>query len=197
MSLIHAFDLGNVLLFVDETLFFRRVQPHCRSDTELTGLFPEYYERFRVDRGDDFDALYEQLVRDVELDMTSAQFRLAWNDIFTPNPPMLDFVGRTPHPRVLLSNTNEPHVAWIRERYPDIFPLFDHCVLSNEVGMHKPDVEIYRHVESLTGQPPEQHLFIDDSPQHVAGARKAGWHAVQFRDFDDCRRQLAALGIPT
>jgi len=197
MSLIHVFDLGNVLLFVDEALFFERVQPHCRADAQLIQVFPEYYERFRIDRGGNFGALHQQLVRDVGLDMSLDDFRLAWNDIFTPNPPMLDFARHSPHPRLLLSNTNEPHVIWIREKYPDIFPLFDHCVLSNEVGMHKPDLEIYRHVESVTEQPPERHLFIDDSPRHVGAARSAGWHAVEFRGFEDCRRQLESLGIAT
>ena len=67
-------------------------------------------------------------------------------------------------------------------------------VFSHEVGVRKPDRPIFRHVESLSGRPAEEHVFVDDLPEHVAGARAAGWQAIQFRGVEDCRRRLAALG---
>ena len=106
--------------------------------------------------------------------MDFATFRLAYDDIFTANPPMVEFVRTLPRPWVLLSNTCETHVAWIRDRFPDVFPLFDQCVLSNEVGLLKPDLAIYRHVEGLTGRAPEAHLFFDDRADNVQAAQEAG-----------------------
>jgi HAD superfamily hydrolase (TIGR01509 family) len=193
MALIRVFDLGNVLLFVKNALFFERVRPRCRPGCRLEEAFPEYYDRARIDRGGDFEALHEELVRDLGLKMDCDELREAWNDIFAPNPPMLEVVRESPRPRYLLSNTNAPHVEWIRERYPDIFPLFDGCVLSNEVGVRKPDAAIYRHVESLSGQPAERHVFIDDIPEFVAGARAVGWQAIQFQGVEDCLKRLAAM----
>jgi len=193
MALIRVFDLGNVLLFVKNALFFERVRPRCRPGCRLDETFPEYYDRARIDRGGDFEALHEELVRDLGLNMDCRELRDAWNDIFAPNPPMLEVVRESPRPRYLLSNTNAPHVEWIRERYPEIFPLFDGCVLSNEVGVRKPDAAIYRHVESLSGEPAERHVFIDDIPEFVAGARAVGWQAIQFQGAEDCLKRLAAL----
>jgi len=193
MPLIRVFDLGNVLLLFNEALFFERVRQRCRFGSRLEETFPEYHDRARLDRGGDFETLYEELVRDFGLNMTHEEFRDAWNDIFMPNPPMLQVVRESPRPRYLLSNTNAPHVQWIRERYPDVFPLFDGCVLSNEVGVRKPEPQIYRFVESLSKAPAHDHVFIDDVPEFVAGARAVGWRAIQFTGVDDCVKRLAAL----
>ena len=193
MPLIRVFDLGNVLLFVNEALFFERVRPRCRPGCRLEETFPEYYDRARIDRDGDFEALHDELVRDLGLSMDCGELREAWNDIFTPNPPMLEVVRASPRPRYLLSNTNAPHVEWIRESYPDIFPLFDGCVLSNEVGVRKPDPAAYRHVESLSGEPAKRHVFIDDVPEFVAGAQAVGWQAIHFQGVEDCLKQLAEL----
>jgi putative hydrolase of the HAD superfamily len=193
MAFIHVLDLGNVLLFVHQEWFFESLCARVDLGTPIERLFAEHFERERVDRGGDFDAVHSALVREGGLKMSTEEFRLAWNDMFTPNPPMLELVPGLPRPRFLLSNTNEPHVSWIRERYPEVFPLFDHCVFSNDVGMRKPDLAIFRHVEGLTGRPPAEHVFIDDLDRHVRGARSAGWRAIHFEGVEDCRRRLAAL----
>ena len=54
------------------------------------------------------------------------------------------------------------------------FDLFEVAYLSNEMGMRKPDVEIFDFVIDQNKLNPEQSLFIDDSPQHLVGAKKAG-----------------------
>ena len=192
-SLVQVFDLGNVLVFVHEDRFFRRLREACLPAAPVAQIFREEFERAGVDRGGDFDSLHPLLVREAGLTMSLQDLRLAWNDIFTPNPPMIEFARQAPRPRLLLSNTNGPHVAWFRERYPELLALFDHCIFSNEVGVRKPDLAIFRHAESLSGRPAGEHVLIDDMPQHVAGARAAGWHAVQFRGFEECRRRLTAL----
>ncbi len=193
MPLIHVFDLGNVLLFVNSYIFFDRLRARCRPCADLEQRFNEHYERSRLDRGGNFTALYQEVVRDLGLDMDLAEFTYIWNDIFAPNPPMLEVVKRIPQPRYLLSNTNAPHVEWIRERYPDIFPLFDHCVFSHEAECRKPDPAIYHRLESLTGRLPEEHIFVDDIPDFVSGARAIGWHAIQFVGVEDYLQRLAAL----
>ncbi len=193
MPLIHLFDLGNVLLFVNSHIFFDRLRARCRPCANLEARFNELYERSLLDRGGDFDTLYETVVRDLGLKMDLAEFTYIWNDIFEPNPPMLEIVKQTPRPRYLLSNTNAPHVAWIRARYPDIFPLFDHCVFSHEVGARKPDPAIYHHLETITGRPPQEHVFTDDIPDFIIAAQSLGWHAIQFLGVEDYLKQLAVL----
>jgi len=193
MPLVHVFDLGNVLVAFDERLVYQRLRQRCRPGARVEAVFDAHLEAAGVDIGGDFDRLHPLLVRDLGLSMTLEELRLAWNDIFSPMPEMLEVVRESPRPRYLLSTTNAPHVVWLRQHFSYVFALFDHCFLTCEIGLRKPDPALFRHVESVTGHPPERHLLIDDMPQNVAGARAAGWQAIRFVGVEDCRQRLAAL----
>ncbi|MCM1483057.1 MAG: YjjG family noncanonical pyrimidine nucleotidase [Muribaculaceae bacterium] len=59
-------------------------------------------------------------------------------------------------------------------------PYIDIVVLSDDIGINKPDTRLYRHAMAISGQPtPEAHMMIGDNPDtDIAGAIAAGWHAV-------------------
>jgi putative hydrolase of the HAD superfamily len=90
----------------------------------------------------------------------------------------------------LLSNTNEIHYnaySKILERQlgkTSLSNFFDKQYLSHELGMQKPDTEIFRLVIEENGLLPDETLFIDDSPQHIEGARKAGLKTHWLKDND-------------
>jgi putative hydrolase of the HAD superfamily len=74
----------------------------------------------------------------------------------------------------LLSN------SWGCEEYPraDFPGLFDTVVLSGEVGMRKPEEEIFLHAAQALGLPPAGCVFLDDMPANVAAARACGMTGV-------------------
>lgn len=79
----------------------------------------------------------------------------------------------------LLSNTNEIHIPkalmeWRKITDIDFYSCFDHVFLSHEMGLRKPDKEIFSRVCEEQNIQPENALFIDDSPQHIIGASKVG-----------------------
>ena len=47
--------------------------------------------------------------------------------------------------------------------------------------MRKPESRIFHHVLEEEGFDPSETLFIDDSPQHIEGARKVGLHTYHLR----------------
>ncbi len=193
--MVCVFDLGNVLVFHYQERFFSTLAAACRDGAPAKDLFSAAFRREDVGRGGDLGRVYTELVEAAGLRLSREEFRVAFCDIFEANPPMVEFVARLSRPRVLLSNTNEAHVTWIAQRFPDVFPLFDRLVFSNEVRLAKPEPAIYRHVEGLTKAPPEHLVFIDDVEDYVEGARARGWQGVVFAGVGDCRRQLAALGV--
>jgi len=190
-----VFDLGNVMIFHNEEPFFQQLAAVCRPGLPVEDLFRQAFDRADVGRGGDFESIHPFLVEAAELRMTADGFRLAWSDIFTANPPMVELVGALARPRVLLSNTHEPHVSWIKRRFPDVFPLFDHCFLSHEIGLAKPNPAFFRQVEQVTGVEPAGHVFTDDRADNVAVAQSLGWEAFQFVGTEDCRRRLGELGV--
>ena len=75
--------------------------------------------------------------------------------------------------------------------------LFDDIVVSAEVGMAKPEPEIFRLAADRLGLPPRACVFVDDWDQNVDAARDIGMAAVLHRADrgHDLRAQLAALGV--
>jgi putative hydrolase of the HAD superfamily len=95
---------------------------------------------------------------------------------------------------VLLSNTNSLHQKHGWNDYQFI-QYFDKLILSHEVKALKPEKEIYKAVEAFTGKPPEEHLFIDDIAEYAEAAKRAGWDAVQFKNYNQLYNDLRDRGI--
>ena len=57
---------------------------------------------------------------------------------------------------------------------------FDVYALSYELGACKPSPRIFERAAELTGLEPGDIFFVDDVAGHVAGARSAGFDAVQY-----------------
>jgi putative hydrolase of the HAD superfamily len=68
----------------------------------------------------------------------------------------------------------------IYERAP--MDLFDATVISGDVGLHKPQPEIYRLACERLGVEPDDAVFVDDLRENVAGAEAVGMTAVLHRD---------------
>jgi epoxide hydrolase-like predicted phosphatase len=75
--------------------------------------------------------------------------------------------------------------------------LFDAVVISGEVGLRKPEPEIYRLAAERLGLPPEECVFVDDLAPNVRGAAKVGMVGVHYVDHDRAVAELEELlGIP-
>jgi putative hydrolase of the HAD superfamily len=93
----------------------------------------------------------------------------------------------------LLSN------SWGCDEYPraDFPGLFDAVVLSGEVGMRKPEEEIFRHAARALGLAPEECVFIDDMKANVAAAQACGMTGVLHTETAATARALQdLLGVP-
>jgi putative hydrolase of the HAD superfamily len=78
---------------------------------------------------------------------------------------------------LVTNNVREGSATWRAMIAVD--DLFDAVVDSSDVGMRKPDPAIFLHTLALLGGiPPERAVFLDDVEGNVAGARRAGLHAI-------------------
>ncbi len=87
----------------------------------------------------------------------------------------------------LLSNTNTIHIQKflldiIEKKHglrkKDWEELFHTVYYSHELGMRKPDHEIYNEVIKRERINPSETIFIDDTIENVTAAIECGWHAV-------------------
>lgn len=75
----------------------------------------------------------------------------------------------------------------------DWLDMFDVVVISGEVGMRKPEREIFELTLDRMGLPAGECVFIDDMAHNVAAAAKAGLAGIVHRTFDETASELDAL----
>lgn len=91
----------------------------------------------------------------------------------------------------MLSNTNGIHIKacdhYFRQRFgiPGVSHLFDQTFYSFEMGMWKPEEEIYQEVLSQTGHAAKEILFIDDNESNISAAKKLGFGTILHDPNDD------------
>ena len=93
-----------------------------------------------------------------------------------------------------LSNTNTVQWHANYEAAP-VTEAFELRFLSFELGMVKPDREIFEEVAARLPVPPERVFFLDDNAANVTGAQASGFVARHVRGVDGTRRALASEGV--
>jgi putative hydrolase of the HAD superfamily len=94
------------------------------------------------------------------------------------------------YPIFLLSNTNAIHINEFKKQlgetdYAEFYNLFNKVYYSHEIGFRKPNANAFQLILKENNLKANEVLFIDDSPQHIEGARKLGINAHHLTDEED------------
>jgi len=181
------FDLGGVILNIDYLRTSKAFKElgHANFDdlytqASQTPLF-NLFETGKISEVNFFGQLAAELHSTCSLD----ELKNAWNAMLLGLPvermEKLNELNKT-HSIFLLSNTNETHVKAFQKiveqqyGYAQFLSTFHTTYYSNEIGMRKPDAEVFEFVLDQHNLKPEDTLFIDDSIQHIKGAQQCGLH---------------------
>jgi glucose-1-phosphatase len=186
------FDLGGVLLNIDYNLTEKAFREagitnfgEIYSQLQQTTVFDDF-ETGKISRAQ-FIAALQQVAEGTAI--TEQQVLDAWNAMLLDFPlRRLQILQqlRIHYDLILLSNTNEIHeeafnnILMTTHGLPNIGVMFDKVYLSHRVGMRKPNREIFERILEENSLKAEHTLFIDDSPQHIEGARSAGIRAIHL-----------------
>ncbi len=91
--------------------------------------------------------------------------------------------------------SNAPASARERLEERGIADVFDVVVISGCEGVMKPDPAIFELTLERVGVAAEEAIFVDDSWEHVAAARRVGLRAMRFRGLTPLRHQLRKQGV--
>jgi FMN phosphatase YigB (HAD superfamily) len=87
----------------------------------------------------------------------------------------------------LLSNTNAIHLPYYFNRIKKVYGthgythLFEKTYYSYELGLRKPNADIFQYVLSDTGINPKETMFIDDFIENIETARQLGFQTCHLK----------------
>jgi HAD superfamily hydrolase (TIGR01549 family) len=188
------FDLGNVLVHYDHRATCAGVAVLCQVDANaVASLLHEVGDDMGVGRLD-FDGFHRFMQARAGATADRNAFWLGFCAGLRRNDEALAYaVGLQQRAGVsvaVISNTNDGHVLWLDEHVPELRE-FDLVMMSNEVGLHKPDPEIFKLALELLAVEPRGALFIDDLAQNVAAAQTLGMAGIVHTDWADTRAKIA------
>lgn len=100
----------------------------------------------------------------------------------------------------ILSNTNYTHQVWferkIQEQYgwKSFSDCFEFIGYSHQINQRKPDEAAFKYLLEEFDLNPVETLFIDDTLEHVEGARKLGVLAVHYEEGENLREIVLPKG---
>lgn len=125
------------------------------------------------------------------------EIQTAWNAMLLgplPNTSLLPLFAEK-FSMALLSNTNALHWEIVRPQIDPFAGYFQKIFASHQIHLRKPNPEAFLHVINTLGWDPKETLFVDDSRQHVEGARKVGLHAFHLRNPSEFSTLCRELGL--
>ena len=121
------------------------------------------------------------------------EVRNAWNAMLLTLPKeRIELLKKLKQdfPIYLLSNTNSIHISEFRKKigekkYQEFYNLFDKVYYSHEIGFRKPNIEAFQLILDENNLNADEVLFIDDSPQHIEGAKNLGIKTYHLKDGEE------------
>lgn len=194
-----VFDLGNVLIPFD---YNKTIQNVNMIEPGLGSRFIEFYksnyyihkdfERGKISE----DEFLNIMLKVIDNKITKEEFRKYYSDIFSLNENVINLLPelKKKYKLYVLSNTDPIHQKYGWQKF-GFLKQFDGLILSHDAGAVKPEEEIYRRVERVSGFSGSELFYIDDIEEYVLAARSFGWNAVQFTDYNSLINDFKAGGI--
>lgn len=183
--MLYVFDLGNVIVDIDFGRVlgvwskYSGVPLATLSERFTQGALFKQHEKGMI-KDEDFA---HQLCNEMGIALSFEQFELGWQAIFVSLQhsviERMQQLRHEGHRVVILSNTNRLHRGYWSTHYPEVVTACDHLYLSYDLGMRKPDAEIFQYVLAQEYCLPGDVVFFDDSAENIATAATLGIKAIQ------------------
>ena len=193
------FDLGKVLVDFNFDTGVQALHAACSiSRGRLEEVLWDENWIHRYERGEVSTSEFHSYLCDTaDLKLDFESFCQTWSSVFLPgmivSESLLAALKRT-YPLILISNTNEVHIDFVRTNYR-FLDYFDHHVFSYEVRSLKPEREIFERAIAVSGHPAEALFFTDDREENISAATELGINAHRFKSEPDLVAALQKAGV--
>jgi len=192
------FDFGDVFINLDKKATDKALEKLLPKGKP----FPDYLKATAInyEMGKISTDTFIRRFSDYFYAINDKEFVDIWNAVLLDFPQhrlaFLKYLNQTKKYRLLLlSNTNELHISWIKENwgielYQDFKSQFEQFYLSHEIKMRKPNAHIYQFVLKENNLIASETLFIDDTKINTDAASKLG---VQVWNINPEKEDVASL----
>jgi 2-haloacid dehalogenase len=194
------FDLGGVLIDWNPRYLFRKVfdGDEERVDWFLSEVCPQSWN-VQMDGGYPFQqAIEDRCQLYPELADVLHTYWDRWDETISGDIPgtvkILAELREVGYPLYVLSNWSAETFARVRQHFP-FLEWFDDLVISGQIGLTKPNKDIFDYLLDKVGLPAGQCLFIDDRSENTEAAQQFGFQTVLFTSPEEFRSGLMAKGI--
>lgn len=192
------FDLGGVVLNRGIWLFREwMVKTYDVTDEDTINIFiKKYYKPYFSGKISE-EEFWTNSLNDLSINADWKLLRDKLLNFFEPNEGMFDLIDslrNSGYKTALLSDQTNEWWPVLNNKY-SITSHFDKCIISSEVGYHKPQPEIYQlSLDELKSQP-EKSIFIDDLEHNLTPANQIGMKTILYQDTSQLKKELATLNI--
>ncbi len=185
------FDLGGVILNIDPQLTinaFRSLGWNNFYDENDQSLSKELF--YSLEQGSSSPEVFRDNVRKrTNLQRDDTEIDAAWAAMILNIPAdrvrYLEALKKD-YRLFLLSNTNEIHRIKFHEIFEaefgySFYDLFEHNFYSHEMGMRKPNPQIYLQALREADLVPEETLFVDDMKENTEAAKTLGMQVLHIK----------------
>ena len=130
------------------------------------------------------------------IDVTEEDFFNFWFSGEKLNNKLADFARELKKKGLaifILSNNFRERTTYYREKFPDLFSIFDGVYFSWETGYVKSQPQAYKHVLEINRLMPGECIFFDDSEKNVQLAKSLGLHARRFEGLQAAKEAIRQL----
>ena len=187
------FDLGGVLVEFSGVRDLGVLLKGRLSEAEISEQMSHYLptEQFGLGKLSPRD-FGERFVRDWNIELSPEDFLRefqSWSKRLLPGAVDLLTLLRPRFRLAALSNSNELH--WERNTNElGLTSLFDVAISSHQVGLYKPDPQMYLTALDRLGVAPDRVMFFDDVPAYVTAASALGICSFQVEGVEGVRSRL-------
>ena len=172
------FDFGDIFINLDKeapVLAFNKLGLYDWNDDLRT--INSQFEKGQISESNFIEGFQKYLPN-----ASIEQVRAAWNTILLDFPLYrLEFLQllTSKYRLFLLSNTDSIHIDTFQHKvgesfYRDFYQCFEKVYFYFELGMRKPDAEIFNYVIQKNDLSPKRTLFIDDKKENTDAAAALG-----------------------
>ncbi len=175
-------DFGDIFINLDKEATAKSMKPFgfTHLTDQLDAIF-KLYEKGMISSDEFLSKVALHFPKASRTDLLAA-----WNAILLDFPEnrlkfVEDLASNNTYRLFLLSNTNEIHIDFVKqqmgmENYNRFKNSFEVFYLSYEMGMRKPDKEIFEFVLQQNQLNPSETIFVDDTKENTDSAAGLGIH---------------------